>query len=156
MGRISVDVSRTASSLDSFIALYGGSTSGDNALVELRLGEGQRDGVAVADGVRFEENFLLRNEGDAINSSRNVPDLVDDQVYTIQIDWDTTTEVPQVQIWIDGTSITDSPFNSGGVIGEIENGVRNIQFRFGGSSSTAEEVEGFSICLLYTSPSPRD
>ena len=142
-GRISVDVSRTASSLDSFIALYGGSTSGDNALVELRLGEGQRDGEA--DGVSFDENFLLRNEGDAINSSRIVPPLVADQVYAIQIDWDTTTEVPEVQIWIDGTSITDSPFNSGGVLAEIENGVRNIQFRFGGSSSTAEEAEGFSV-----------
>ncbi len=130
-GKVSVNVSKTVSGSDAFVALYGSSTSGSNAMIDMRLGDDP------------DENFSMRNEAPA---DANPPAFINDQIYTIEIEWDATgTTAPLLTVTIDGELLTAAPFASGGNLSDIVNGVRNLQFRFGGSSAITPDSEGMLV-----------
>ena len=135
-GRMTVVVNKAASNADGFVALYGGSTSGSNSLIDMRLGEG--------DG----ENFSTRNNE---HLSFNQPAFVPGTDYAIEITWDATAtdgSAPLLTMSINGESVSDMPFASGGALAEVQDGVRNVQFRFGTSSGTVDTAENFAIDSL--------
>lgn len=114
-------VTSDGTSKDGFISLYGSSTSGANALLDLRIRE---------------SSYSLRNEGDvSISTPVNI-----DQWTDIEITWDATNATdsvtPVLTITIDGVDVTGGAFSSGsGTPSTVQNGVQFIAFKLGDTSA---------------------
>ena len=131
MGRMTVVVSKEMTQ-DGFINLSGSSTSRSNAMIDMRIND--------ANGYEFTES------GDSVNATANFPAFVNDEFVAVDITWDATvTGAPLITVTIDGQPVTAAPFPSEGGATAIAEGVRTVQFRLGGGSSTDDTGAGFFV-----------
>ena len=132
VGRMTVSVIKDASSNDGFVNLSGSSTSRANAIIDIRIDDGN--------GYEFTQS------GSSQNSGANFPAFTPGEMVDIDISWDASGGgAPLVSVLIDGQEVAD-PFPSEGAdLDAIADGVRTVQFRFAGNSATESNGAGLNI-----------
>lgn len=113
-------VTGDGTSKDGFITLYGSSTSGANALVDLRVRE---------------SSYSLRNESDVSISTAVAVDTWTD----VEITWDASnasdTVAPTLTIYIDGVDVTGSFSSGAGALDTVKDGVQFVAFKLGDTTA---------------------
>ena len=121
---------------EAYIALYGSSTSTNNAMVDLRIGNG---------------NFTIRNQdGIDVAATFTPGEWVD-----VEMTWDATNAsssvAPLVTITINGTSVTVEAFPSiSADLNSVADGVQTLVFKLSDTSSTVTGAYLVDDIRLYS------
>jgi len=119
---------------DGFVNLSGSSTTRANAVIDMRIKDGSG-------------TFEFTESGTSQNATANFPAYSPGNWVSICMAWDApgVGVQPNVTVTIDGVDVAGTFASEGADITAIENGVRNIQFRFAGNSAT--DAAGVGMCV---------
>ncbi len=148
-GRVTFVYRVTAGAADGFISVSGTSTSGDDAIVEVRLkDEGSHE---------FREGA-----SDAAIADATFPDPKVDVWVPVEVSWSANgTDVPTYSVSIDGqTVITDATSTTNGGDGDVpghleatKDGAHTWQWKYNSNSSTSELTYHVDDIVIYSSDS---
>ncbi len=128
-------VTAGGSAKEAYIALYGSSTSTNNALVDLRIGNG---------------TYTIRNSDIVVSSTFTPGDWVD-----VEMTWDATsasaTVAPKVTLTINGTAVTSDAFDSESAdFSSVMDGVETVVFKLSDTSSIVTGAYIVDDFVLYS------
>jgi len=129
-GRMTATIRKTLSEgQDAFVNLSGTSTSRRNGIIDIRVNDNN--------GYEFTES------GATINDIANFPAYTPDLFVELDIAWDASNGVPIVTVMIDGQLVADPFPTESQDMAAVMEGLRTVQFRFGGGS--AVEADGVGV-----------
>ena len=122
-GRMVAIVRKDVSGEDAFVNISGSSTSRRNAIIDIRLNDGN--------GYSFTES------GEAFNDDANFPAFSPGEFVEFDLRWEAMSDSTiLVTVIIDGQQVLDAFPSQGEDPNAIADGLRTVQFRFAGNSAT--------------------
>lgn len=143
-GKMTASFMKTASSTctldsnvkDAYVAIYGGSTSSYNALVDLRI-----------DGSDYDTDFALRHKNEDGNKTVNITNasFTADTWMHVEMTWDATNATadtgPLMTVSINGTSVAPAWNSYSESLVDVQSGAQTFVFKLGDTSSVIPDCK---------------